>query len=60
MPHLYLIQPKVSVESITPQEAVRRRAEACQTITNDAVVHQLEAREFLEKLKLAGAMSAEA
>ena len=49
-----------SPEHLDPQEVIRRRAEACQGVVDDAVNRRLEVQEFLDRLKLAGATSAEA
>jgi uncharacterized membrane protein len=49
-----------SPELLDPQEVIRRRAEACQAVVDDAINRRLEVQEFLDGLKLAGATSAEA
>jgi len=49
-----------SPSPLDPQEAIRRRAEACQAVVDNAVNQRLEVQEFLDGLKLAGATSAEA
>ena len=49
-----------SPSPLDSQEAIRRRAEACQAVVDNAVNQRLEVQEFLDGLKLAGATSAEA
>jgi hypothetical protein len=52
--------PATSTETLTLQEVIRQRAAACQSIVDDAVDQALEVEEFLDRLRLAGATSAEA
>jgi len=54
------LNPAPSPDPLDPQEVIRRCAEACQAVVDDAVKGRLEVQEFLDGLKLAGATSAEA
>jgi hypothetical protein len=51
---------QASLEDVTPEEAIRRRAETYQAIVDEAVGSRVEVEIFLDRLKAAGASSSEA